>query len=335
MVLLLETGDVPGERDYSMNTHGACTKVFSNSIRESLLDDYVVPAFAAAFRSGSFFRAADVFFDNVNVIFQADFLRGAASPADKPAYVVDTAGLAPRGANFVIDETGNLSAGEVDALNEKASGILAKYKCAVYVWIVDLVPEDYARTIDDMERYVDAFYAKHDLGFGKDKNGMVLLLETGDVPGERDYFMNTHGACTRVFSNRIRESLLDDDVVPAFAAAFKSGSFFPAADVFLDRVILDFEFNAFISIVGKLILIVAASLLIPAIVCGRWRRQMKTAKLAAAADSYIPQGGFRLTGQTDQLLYTTTTRVKIETSSSGSGGGSRSSSSGRSSGGKI
>ncbi|MCL1813752.1 MAG: TPM domain-containing protein [Treponema sp.] len=260
---------------------------------------------------------------------------GAASLADKPPYVVDTAGLAPRGANFVIDETGNLSAAEVDALNEKASGILEKYKCAVYVWIVDLVPEEYAGSNDGMERYVDAFYEKHDLGFGEGKNGIILLLETGDVPGERDYFLNPHGACTRVFTDSKREILEDDHIIPAFREAFESGSFFPVADVFFDRALLGFETYALISIIGKLILIAAASILTPAIICGRWRRQMKTAKLAAAADSYIPQGGFRLTGQTDQFLYTTTTRVKIESSSSRSGGRSRSSSSGRSSGGKI
>ena len=247
----------------------------------------------------------------------------------------DYASLAPRGGNFVIDETGTLTESEIEALNAKAAALMENRECAVYVWIVELVPEADARTIDTLERYVDRFYESNDLGYGDGRNGMVLLLEIGDVPGERDYLLNTHGACTSVFNNSAREQLLDDGIVPYFRSAFNNGNFYKVADVFLNLT----EYRFAESYRNKLILKLAVSILIPIIValivCSVWKSQMKTAKLAREADNYVPEGGFNLTGQTDRFLYRTTTRVKIERSSSGGGGGSSSSSSGRSSGGKV
>ena len=236
--------------------------------------------------------------------------------------------------NYVFDETGVLTNQQIDSLNRKAAALAQDRECAVYIWIVDLVPEEYARTLDDMEVYADAFYARNDLGYGADRNGMVLLLEIGDVPGERDYYWNTHGACTKVFFNSKRETILDDDIVPLFIAAFNNGNFFRVADTFYDSVEKGFASYKSSALITNLVVVVLVPCLIALIVCTIWKRQMKTAKLARTADNYIPANGFNLTGKTDQFLYQTTTRVKIEREPSGSGG-SGSSSSGRSSGGKV
>ena len=240
------------------------------------------------------------------------------------------------GGNFVFDETGTLTGSQIDSLNRKAAALLEKRECAVYVWIVDLVPEKDARTIDALERYVDAFYAANKLGYGADRSGMVLLLEIGDIPGERDYLINTHGSSTSVFTNSVRENMLDDEIVPLFKAAFSNGNFFKVADVFYDQVDLKYSASIRNSLLSRLAVVILVPALIALIVCSVWKHQMKTAKLARTADNYIPANGFNLTGRTDQFLYRTTTRVRIErSSSSGGGGGSSSSSSGRSSGGKV
>ena len=60
-------------------------------------------------------------------------------------------------------------------------------------------------------------------------------------------------------------------------------------------------------------------LLIAFIVCGVWKRQMKTAVAARAAAEYISEGGFQLTNQADMFLYRTEDRRKIETKSSSGG----------------
>ena len=236
--------------------------------------------------------------------------------------------------NFVFDETGTLTGSQIDSLNAKSAALLAKRECAVYIWIVDLVPEKDARTIDSLEAYTDAFYFGNGLGYGADRNGIVLLMEIGDVPGERDYLFYTYGSCTSVFNNSTRESMLDDDIVPLFRSAFNNGNFYRVANTFLDKVDSKWTSSIRNTLIFKLAVIILVPSLIALIVCTGMKRKMKTAVLARTADNYIPANGFQLTGRTDQFLYRTTTRTRIETSSS-SGGGSSSSSSGRSSGGKV
>ncbi|MCL1816507.1 MAG: TPM domain-containing protein [Clostridiales bacterium] len=247
--------------------------------------------------------------------------------------MIAPAALASDERNYVVDETGTLTNAQIEALNEKAAALWQKRACGMYIWIVDLVPEKYARTINDLELYADDFYARNSLGHGDDKNGMVLLLEIGDVAGERDYLLNTHGACTKVFNNSARERLLDDNIIPLFIAAFNNGNFYKVADTFFDQVEREFSQSIIKKRVIKLAIVILLPLLIALIVCSIWKSQMKTAKIARTADNYIPANGFNLTGQTDLFLYRTTTRKKIERSSSS--GGSSSSSSGRSSGGKV
>ena len=259
----------------------------------------------------------------------------AAIAAEASPYMVDSNSLAPRGDNYVIDETGTLTDAQIESLNIKASSLMQKRDCAVYVWIVDLVPQQFAVSIDALEAYADAFYNTHTLGYGGGRNGMLLLLEVGDEPGYRDYLLQTHGACTSVFSNSVRERVLDENIVPLFKAAFSNGNFYKVADVFYDKVESEFASDFATKLGLKLAAVVLIPVFIALIVCSIWKRQMKTAVIARTADNYIPAGGFNLTGQTDLFLYRATTRRKIETKSSSSSGGSRSSSSGRSSGGRV
>jgi len=341
MVLLLETGDVPGERDYLFYTQGSCTLIFNDRRRERICDNEIVPLFKKAFDNGNFYKVADTFYDITKDYFTARSGDAPSLDDDKLfSFPVDKAALAPRGNNYIIDETGMLTKAQIEALNTKADKLSKKRKCGVYVWIVDLVPERYVRTANDLEAYIDAFYKKYDLGWGEKKNGMVLLLETGDIMFERDYQLYTYGPCKLIFHGGIKSSILYTHVSPPFYAAFDNGNFFEAADVFLDRAEKEFASNFISGLVTDFIFIVPVPVLIAWIVCSRWKRKMKTVKLARTADNYIPQGGFKLTGQTDKFLYRTTTHVEIErdtssSSSRGGGGGSSSSSSGRSSGGKV
>ena len=265
-----------------------------------------------------------------------DASTGDSAPADtekKPPIAIDPAFFAAGSGHYVLDESGVLTGEQIARLNQKAAAFTEKRKCGIYIWIVDLVPEMYAKSIDDMEVYADAFYAQYGLGYGDERNGMLLILETGDVPGERDYLLNTHGSGTDILSNSRREYVLDE-MVPLFKAAFNTGDFYSAADLLLDKVDSQFTIAITMSLLFKLAIILLIPLFIAWRICKAWKRQMTTAVLAGAADNYIPDGGFNLVLQDDQFLYRSTTRVKIERSSSSSGGSS-SSSSGRSSGGKV
>jgi len=236
--------------------------------------------------------------------------------------------------NYVTDEAGVLTGEQIASLNAKAGEFTQKRECGVYIYIVDLVPEEYAVSINSMERYADAFFRGNNLGYGENKNGILLILETGDIPGERDYLFYTNGPCTSFFNNDRRERVLDDKILPLLDRAYIDGNFYRVADAFIDEVENEYAISKQTNIGFKLIAIIALPLLIAGIMCSSWKSQMKTAKPARAADNYIPENGFRLTNKSDMFLYRTTKRVKIQKSSSGGSGGSRSSSSGRSSGGK-
>lgn len=240
------------------------------------------------------------------------------------------------GQSFIFDETGSLTVEQISALDNKAESFLQKRGCAAYVWIVDLVPEEYARTPDTLEWYVDIFFRGNGLGYGDDGNGIVLLLEIGDVPGERDCFLYSHGSVSSVFDGVTRDRMLDNHIVPAFISAFGNGDFNNVANVFLDLAEEEYATDVAVRLALKLAVVILVPVIIALCVCSIWKAQMKTAKLAREADNYIPGNGFVLTGQTDQFLYRTTTRVKIERSDSGPGSSSSGrSSSGRSSGRKV
>jgi len=236
------------------------------------------------------------------------------------------------GGGYILDETEALTNEQIAQLNVKAAAFTQKRKCAVYIWIVDIVPEEYAKSIDSMEIYADEFYAKHDLGYGSNRDGMVLILEIGDIPGERDYLLNTHGSSTKILDNSRREYILDE-IIPLFKAAFNNGNFYAVADKFLDLADSQFTISLKLKLIFNMSIVILIPLFIAWLVCSIWKRQMKTAVAASIADNYIPENGFNLTNQEDKFLYKTTSRTKIEKSSSS--GGSSSSSSGRSSGGKV
>ena len=69
----------------------------------------------------------------------------------------------------------------------------------------------------------------------------------------------------------------------------------------------------------KIAIIILVPLIISLLVCLFWKSKMKTAKIARAADNYIPANGFILSVQSDSFLYRTTTRRKVQSSSSSGG----------------
>jgi len=313
--------DIDGKL-WSVARFGKAADIVTDSVQDSFWEAYKID---------------DTYYDSVMAYLKkADiFLNNAL----KPAPSVESGCF-----SYVCDETGTLTDAQIAALNEKAAALAEKRGLGAYIYIVNLVPEEYAKTIDDLEVYTKAFFEKNGLGLGDDKNGMVLLLETGDQPGERDYLFFTNGACKSVFGNRARERILDNYIVPLFKAAFSNGNFYKVADVFLDRINSEFdridsEFtdNLAMKLKLKLAVVILVPILTAWITCSRWKSKMNPANIDRTADKYIPANGFKLTGKTDQFLYRTTTRTKIErdSSSSSSGGGSSSSSSGSSSGGKV
>lgn len=269
----------------------------------------------------------------------------------------------------VYDEVGVFSNSEVDRLNQKATKIAEQYECSIYIWIVDLIPREESKTIYDVEKYVDSFYEGNNLGYKEDKTGVILMLEIGDIPGERDYLFSVYGYAKTVFSKSIRESFADK-IRPMFIEALEGSNYYNVTDSFIDLV--EWDFSYFISsqneenspfysdsndtntteysgsypnrlpiyymndseIIFRLCVVILVPFFIALIVCGVWKGKMKTAKIATEALNYIPDNGFSLINRQDVFLYRTKTTVRIESDTSSSDSSS-SSSADHSSGGKV
>ena len=238
----------------------------------------------------------------------------------------------------VNDSAGILTAAQCDGLNARAEAIAEKYGCAVIIVVInDMYDLDINYARDDGDAYVfnKTIYETLNLGYGEDKSCLLLAMSMAD----RDYWLEPYGYAKTAFTRHGIDVMLDRHMLPLM----KENNFYAAFSAYLDKseeyLRMAREGSPFDTdtdpvlirnrIIAKTAVIVLLPSIIALIVCLIWRSQMKTAKPAFAADKYIPEGGFKLTGQTDTFLYRVTTRVKIETSS-GSGSGSGSSSSGSS-----
>jgi len=225
---------------------------------------------------------------------------------------------------YVSDSAGLLNQAQLSTLNNRAEEISRKYQTEVRIFTVENM-----RTYgySDIEKFSYDTYLKYDFGYGPEKNTVLLLLSMHD----RDYDFRVWGSSKTAFTSHGINTLLDRHVLPLL----RDDNYYQAFSIYLDtseeylRMAKDgtpFDKNTDPARQRNLFFIkIAAIIFIPLIiafgVCTSWKSKMKTVKLAKTACDYIPESGFKLTGQGDVFLYRTTTSVKIEKNSSIGGGG--------------
>jgi len=227
----------------------------------------------------------------------------------------------------VVDEAGLLTAAEAEYLNGWAYEISEKYQCAVIVFTAD----EYAP--GDGFDMAMAAYDTWGFGYGADNRGVMLYL---NMHG-RDWGLYVEGSA----QDAITKSYGQESMEERFLPYLRDGDFYEAFYQYVYDCALFMELavrgtpvtsrndpytegsrKGFQTVVS-----VAVPLLIAAIFCLVNVMKMKTAKQQRAANQYMTQNGFDLTGQRDEFLYATETRTEIETKSSSSGGSSSRSSS--------
>jgi len=308
------------ESDYCLSPYGYGQTVFTSAVIDSILDDNILPFL----ESNAYYEAFSAYLDKADEYLASD--GDVAGETDDLGYIIDVAEL--------------LTASQFAELEAKATSIANKYQCGVYVVTVeDMYNFAAGYEHDDGDAYVfnKYFRSEFNLGYGSDKSCLILCLSMK----ERDYWLEPYGYGKTAFTRHGIDVMLDKHMLPLL----KENKYYGAFSAYLDKAeeYLDLAKNeapfdtdtdpavAKRKLITKLVVVFILPLLIAFAICSVWKRQMKTAKIAKTADNYIPQGGFKLTGQQDLFLYQTTTRTKIESSSSG--GGSSSGSSGR--GGKF
>ena len=235
---------------------------------------------------------------------------------------------------YVYDDADILSTDECAALNEAAAAVSEQYGCGVYVV-----------TVDDMADYIDpdavtetgetgmaAFteYAWDALGLAAsyDSNGIMLALSMAD----RDFELTAHGTTGNSAFTDYGKYLLQDEFLDNFQEDDWYGGF---AD-YIDACGRYLEANAngtpidvepeepltFGEKLGSGLLIgVPVGLLAAFIVCGIYKRQLKSVSRASGAARYALDGGANVTAREDRFTHTTQVRTPIRTESGSKGGG--------------
>lgn len=221
--------------------------------------------------------------------------------------------------NFVTDEAGIFSEQEWSELEARAEEISQKYKCGVYIIVVD----DFTDYVYDETVYEAAktFYQEYSLGYGEEKSGELLLLSME----ERDYTLIAYGYGNTAFTDYGKDKLAD-----AFLDDFGDDEWYNGFSDYLEKSDsmlqsaraghpLDVDSNPLIRLAGIGISLLVGCVAAFVIAVGVSDRMMKSVSAKTKSDAYLTAGSVEITGREDHFTHTTETRTKIERSSSSGG----------------
>jgi uncharacterized membrane protein YgcG len=239
----------------------------------------------------------------------------------------------------VTDEPGILTAAEKNELETRAAAFGEKYHCEIYIVVINDYRE---RTNGDVGACAEELYSYFDLGYGADRDGLLLLLSMAD----RDYALTSYGHFADACFNDHNKDLVEKNFLDNFRGNDWFGGFsdyLDLADDILATAVshgfspeqesqrfsglkypsLTYRYSGVYKMpVGlKLLIGLGVPCLIALAVCSAFKAQMKTARLATTAEAYVVPGSADLQIQEDRFINRTETRVPIQTSSGSRGGG--------------
>ncbi len=231
----------------------------------------------------------------------------------------------------VTDAAELMTEEQAATLEQMAEDIAGKYGCGVYVVTVG----DYRDLEDtDVQTCAEDLYEYFDLGVGEEKNGILLMLSMED----RDYALIAFGQKahysftdygSRVLAGEFLDNFRSDDWYGGFydyvekagemLALAESGT--PVDDYSEDEPEYSPPSRAdrirMSAIIGLIL-----GVIIAAITCGVFKRQMKNAVKAVGAERYIArENGMVMNDRYDRFTHQTVHRERIVHEQRGSGGG--------------
>ena len=220
----------------------------------------------------------------------------------------------------VTDTAGLLTQAEVLALEEQAEQIAADYGCAPYILVVENY-RDYEDTNDAFEAGMN-LYERWDLGYGPEKNGLLLMLSMA----ERDYALVSYGSVThRAFTDYgqdyLSEQFLDDFRQGNWAGGFQDYLSTSAWLLEQARNGTPYDVSSAPEEPSFNFLIILIPLVLALVVCLILMAQMKTANRKTEAGDYMVQGGTDMRVVQDIFTHRTVTRQVIQSENKGGGGG--------------
>ena len=219
---------------------------------------------------------------------------------------------------YVTDAAGLLTQDEVLALEAQAEQIAEDYGCAPYILVVENY-RDYEDTDDALEAGMN-LYERWGLGYGPEKNGLLLMLSMA----ERDcalvpYGSVTHQAFTDYGQNALCEQFLDNFRNDDWAGGFRD--YLDGCAWLLEQARNGTPYDVNTAPKGFNPLIIVIPLVLALVVCLVLTAQMKTAKRKTEAGDYMVQGGAEMRVVQDIFTHRTVTRQVIQSENKGGGGG--------------
>ncbi len=220
---------------------------------------------------------------------------------------------------YVIDEAGILSLAERNKLEGKARNISEAYQCGVYIMTVD----DYRYYDNDtMHNVAKAIYREYDMGYGREADGILLLLSMRS----REYILLAYGYGNTAFTDYGKDWLSEQ-----FLDEFRNDDWKGGFDEYLNcsSKLLELAGNGepldvgqasdagFLGVVCSAVL----ALIVSAVIGSGLKSSMRSVARKCEASEYISDNGVTMTQRRDLFVKRTTKRTKIEKSSGSRRGG--------------
>lgn len=212
---------------------------------------------------------------------------------------------------YVIDEAGLLTERQAQELDSLITELIdGSYETRLYILTVDSLGSVSSR------RFAETYYDSHLLGYGEDKNGILLLLSME----ERDWYVLTNGQTASDISDWDIDAIMEE-VLPYLA----QNRYYEGFETFIRETESELMASApiVLSPLAKIFIALLIGVAVGGITLLVMRSAMKTAKHQHSATSYMKPGSFQLTNRFDFYLYSRTTRTPRPKNNGSSGGGSR------------
>ena len=230
----------------------------------------------------------------------------------------------------LMDAAYLLSDEELESLTAKLDEISVRQRMEVVIVTTD--------TLEGMSvvEYADGLYDYCEYGYGKNRDGLLLLISIED----NDWYISTHGYGITAFTDAgiqyIGSQMVEDLSAGDFAAAFNT--FAELSDDFITKARegTPYDISNLPSEPLSIIWIpisIAIGVLIAFIVVGIMKSELQTVRFQAAASSYMKNGSLKITESRDLFLYNTVSRTEKPKNRRSGGSSTHTSSSGSTHGG--
>ncbi len=161
--------------------------------------------------------------------------------------------------------------------------------------------------------YADDYFDYNGYGYGKNRDGMLLLV----AMDSRGWAISTRGYGLAAFTDygtdyigdEIKSSLSDEEYYRAFNDFTELSDKFLAQAATGDPYDVNNKLTSTGDILFKIAVIVIFSALLATVVSMILRAQLKTAKRQSLANQYVRNGSFNLAVQRDMFLYSNVVRT--------------------------